>query len=279
MKARLQALEKLVRSLQSKSEDEAGQLLQRIRTTNDILSLSRDEGVAQSSPSPPGPSPTASASSASSHPRSSPVQNSNAVLASDDSSRPLALTPSPRAQQGLRVHATSQLFHLVLPSPELTRDAVKSFWRFSGRLLELFSQRDTDRFYKAMFGLDGQPDISQKVAICCLCVVAALGVQNCDDFEKGTDEIFFDVSRHFFTDVLEQRPLDAIKVCALYTLYNILKKATVALFYVGECTLWRWVRGGGASRRSNVPTNLTGRDWPEHVSESAYSIGQLFPPF
>ncbi|KXX73636.1 Nitrogen assimilation transcription factor nit-4 [Madurella mycetomatis] len=232
LKSRLQALEKLVRALQSKPDDEAEQLLQRIRTADDILSVSSgDDSKTQDNS-------MGSLSSIASSSGSSQMQPSTEALsttvhgphASDVSSRSSSLV---RSGQGLRVHASAHLFRLVLPDVDFTKAGVESFFSFSGKLFHVFSQQDTERFSKTIFGLDGRPDISQKVAICCLCAVAAVGIQyNCKEFERGSEEVFYDVSRHFFSDVLEQRPLDAIKVCTLYALYNIMNKATVALAYV-----------------------------------------------
>lgn len=89
-------------------------------------------------------------------------------------------------------------------------------------------------YYRAVFGSDGTVDTSQKLAICCLYSCAAVGIQYTPgDFEQGMEKAFHDVSRRFFPEVMEERPLDTIKVCTLYAMYNILDKATVALAYVG----------------------------------------------
>lgn len=65
--------------------------------------------------------------------------------------------------------------------------------------------------------------------------VAAVGVQyKADDFDNGLEGDFYDVARHHFVDVLEDRPLESIKVCALLAMYNIMNKGTVSVAYVGK---------------------------------------------
>jgi hypothetical protein len=117
--------------------------------------------------------------------------------------------------------------HLPLPSAKTTWAGVQSFFH-------IYSQQQMETYYRAVFGVDGKPDTSQKLAMCCMCAAAAVGIQyNPGDFQKGLEKTFHDVSRRFFSEVMEERPLDTIKVCTLFALYNILDKATVALAYVG----------------------------------------------
>lgn len=76
--------------------------------------------------------------------------------------------------------------------------------------------------------------MNQKAAVCCLAAVASVGVQyNADAFEAGTDGVFYDVARHFFENLMEEKPLDAIKTCSVLAMYNIMNKATVSLAYLG----------------------------------------------
>jgi hypothetical protein len=56
---------------------------------------------------------------------------------------------------------------------------------------------------------------------------------NPGDFQKGLEKTFYHVSRRFFSEVMEERPLDTIKVCTLTAMHNIMNKATVALAYIG----------------------------------------------
>lgn len=91
-------------------------------------------------------------------------------------------------------------------------------------------------YHEDIFISDGCTVASQKTAICCLAAVAAIRVQyNGDDFDVGTDRVFYDVARHFFENLIEEQPLDAIKAYALLAIYNIINKAPVSFAYIG---LW-----------------------------------------
>ncbi|KAJ4288290.1 hypothetical protein N0V88_007482 [Collariella sp. IMI 366227] len=108
------------------------------------------------------------------------------------------------------------------------------FFSSCGKLFHIFSREQMEAYHRAVYGIDGPPDTTQKLAICCLSGLAAVGVQyNPSVFEKGIEKVFHDVSRRFFSEVIEEEPLATIKVCTLFAMYNILNKATVALAYVG----------------------------------------------
>ncbi|KAK3941039.1 hypothetical protein QBC46DRAFT_111363 [Diplogelasinospora grovesii] len=243
MKSRLEALEKLVSALQAKPPDEAEQLLQRIRTADDIISLASSDGdesrsIVASNNGSGGPSLSGSAGSAAASTDSScGVSNTtiSRILDGESSENISGVTAVPLATspQRLRVDASAYLIRLIIPSAQSTKAAIQSFFSSSGKLFHVFSPRQVEQSYKSVFSLDGLPNTTQKVAICCLCCVAAIGIQyNAADFDKGSEEIFYDVARHFFVDVVEDRPLDAIKVCTLLAMYNIMNKATVALAFV-----------------------------------------------
>ncbi|RSL53851.1 hypothetical protein CEP53_007602 [Fusarium sp. AF-6] len=103
----------------------------------------------------------------------------------------------------------------------------------SGRLFHVFSREQILRYHKDVFVNDGCTVANQKTAICCLAAVAAVGVQyNSDDFDVGTDAVFYDVARHFFENLVEEQPLDAIKACTMLAMYNMMNKATVSLAYI-----------------------------------------------
>jgi hypothetical protein len=94
--------------------------------------------------------------------------------------------------------------------------------------------------------------------------VAAVGVQyKADDFDNGLEAIFYDVARHYFADVFEDRPLESMKVCAMLAMYNIMNKATVSVAYVGKLLplirqLWQ----------IGHDVNFQGRDRLGHVQKA-----------
>ncbi|KAK5656726.1 hypothetical protein OQA88_4274 [Cercophora sp. LCS_1] len=229
--ARLAALEELVRELQTKPAKEAELLLQNLRSADDILGGSKSgsdshstTGSSDATPSdstPTGPPTLTDATTSQGAPPTCAIVSQ--------------LLSSQLVSARLQPEASAYMIRLIIPSAELTRAALQSFYSSSGRLFHVFSGEQIDHCFKAIFGLDGHPKQSQKVAICCVASVAAVGVQyNPGDFDPGSDRIFYDIARHCFVDLVEERHLDAIKVCTMLAMYNILTKATIALGYVGE---------------------------------------------
>lgn len=201
MRARLESLESIVAALQTKPPDVADQLLNRIRSADDIDTVMLDQNSGTSS--------------------SSSFEGSTAPAES-----------ATRTQ--MRVTSTSYLISLVIPSAQTTVAAIQSFFCSSGKLFHVFSRDQIDSYYKSVFGLDGRPNINNTVALCGLAAVASVGIQyNPGDFDKDSEVVFYNLARHYFADVLEKQPLDAIKVSTMLAMYNILSKTTVTLAYVG----------------------------------------------
>lgn len=233
----------MVKDLQSMSDADAEQYLRRIRSSANepyitpLLSTETDNRSARqttvatsytsSESSFPGRSPESSTS-----PEASGSSVVAATTLSDDASSPRATQP-PADDLAALLH-----FDIPLPSAKTTWAGVQSFFSSTGRLFHIYTQQQMQDYYRTVFGVDGKADTSQKLAICCLYAFAAVGIQyNAGDFKEGLEKTFHDVSRRFFSEVMEDRPLDTIKVCTLFAMYNILDKATVALAYVGELPL------------------------------------------
>ncbi|KAK3359577.1 hypothetical protein B0T25DRAFT_102716 [Lasiosphaeria hispida] len=233
MKSRLEALEKLVGALQAKPPEEAERLLHRIRTVDDIISLPSSDGNDDSNIAAlrDGSAGTRSDSDELSTPFSVPATSSDSWQTTQATA--CALEPRVSPPKQMHTDPSAYLIRLIIPSAQLTRAAIQSFYSSSGKLFHVFSPEQVDTYLKSVFGLDGRPNASQRVAICCLCAVAAIGIQyNAGDFDKGAEQIFYDVARHYFVDVIEEQPFGAIKVCTLLAMYNVMNKATVALAYV-----------------------------------------------
>jgi hypothetical protein len=243
-------LEKLFFALQSKPGDEADRLLQQIRCADDVRTLLdfKDDMSPLEVSSSTSISPTVSSLSSSTIGFEeqflgsvTPAQNSaNAPLlqepqvGDDMLGKADVPTPSPALRE-LAADASAFLISVFIPSASTTQAAVESFFSSSGKLFHVFSREQVSGYYKDVFGRDGCSIPSQKTAICCLAAVAAVGVQyNAGDFEVAIEGVFYDLARQFFGSLMEEQPLDAIKVCALLAMYNIMNKATVSLAYIGS---------------------------------------------
>ncbi|KAH7302938.1 hypothetical protein B0I35DRAFT_500478 [Stachybotrys elegans] len=237
LKSRLQAFETLFCALQDKPGHEADRLLQQIRSTDDFRSL-----VSGSSSTRPGVSSLSSPATGSEEQSLgslAPVRET-AIASSLYESRVgvdghgKANLPTPSSSLGeIPADVSTFLISLFIPSASTTRAAVDSFFSSSGKLFHVFSREQVAGHYEHVFGSDTCPIRSRKTAICCLATVAAVGVQyNADHFEVGMDGVFYDVAKHFFEDLMEEQPLNAIKACTLLAMYNIMNKATVSLGYI-----------------------------------------------
>ncbi|KAK3685246.1 hypothetical protein B0T22DRAFT_381754 [Podospora appendiculata] len=288
MKLRLEALEKLVGALQSRPADEAELLLSQIRSADDIISLASSssdtaKSLTGSSPAKSGSAATSLAeygsqsdssmsfpeTTASLVPRSIATRESETPSITstesgtfvEDSPSQVQVPAPPLAPR--RVDPSAFLVRLIIPGAQLTRAAIQSFFSSSGKLFHVFTQPQVEQAYKSVFGgLDGRPNVSQKAAICCLCAVAAVGIQyNAGDFVKGAEEIFYEVAQHFFASAVEERPLEAIKICTLLAMYNIMNKATASLAYVeiGMSMSRRYSLNNGYQR----PLSMTQDEWAD----------------
>lgn len=224
-------------ALQSKPEEEAERLFHQLRTTDDAIFIHGGDTSAFSMGSD---TPTPALSMGGDTTGSSTLAASSTASEfsfADPSPRTASSASPPGASSGplQRVADLGEPVNFTLPSAQTTWAGIQSFFSSCGKLFHIYSQQQLETYYRMVFGINGRPDTSQKLAICCLSAVAAVGIHyNPGDFEKGLEKIFHGVSRRFFSEVMEERPLDTIKVCTLFAMYNIMDKATVALAYVGR---------------------------------------------
>ena len=128
-----------------------------------------------------------------------------------------------------------ELIRLLLPDAEITEKGVNTFYNSCGRLFHVFPRDQIAKCYHAAYKNQDDAGPNVKVDICFLMSVAAVGAQYLhEDFPADMDGSFYDIARHCYETVVEKQPLDAIKVCALLALYNIMDKDTISLAYVGK---------------------------------------------
>lgn len=131
------------------------------------------------------------------------------------------------------------LISFVIPDLDTVKEAIEVFFSCSGRLFHVFSREQVAAHYAALVearhGLLSQARL--KEVLCFVMAVAAVGALYVADGSRNPKgHVFYDVARCYLDDVIERRPYDAIKVCALLAQYNVLSKATVSLSYVGTCS-------------------------------------------
>ncbi|KAK3938739.1 hypothetical protein QBC46DRAFT_439570 [Diplogelasinospora grovesii] len=251
-RSRMKAMEKLFVALKAKPASEAEVLLQRIRATDDILTLVDGHDAASSPSSGSCCSSSGLSSSTWGLSRSSPSSSyagpdkppprpiPRTSICETTSLGPASLaggagsvSPPASDRHLLDASASSSLIRLVMPSAAITQAALRIFYRLCGRLFHVFSQQQIARYYADLFENDDCPIASQKTAACCVSAVAAVGVHfSPDEFDEGIDTVFYNVATHYFSHFLEEEALDAIKVCSVFAYYNVMNKATAALAYI-----------------------------------------------
>jgi hypothetical protein len=126
-------------------------------------------------------------------------------------------------------------FRLLLPEPPLVKQAVNSFFSCSGKLFHVFSEDYIAQCYHSVFDEPQASSEDLKSKVCTLAAVAAVGAQYTPDaIDKESELGLYNLARHFIEVAMQNEPLHAIKICALFAQYNIMSKEMIALTYVGK---------------------------------------------
>lgn len=231
-KSRLEALEKLLSTLQTKSPDENEHLLQRIRTGEDLTAIIDEAAVGSAGAEAELAMRRGSdnASTAASHPETlEPASPSG-----------LSGPATAKGKAPLRTSATNHqsvgaVIQLAVPNPEFVKYAIAAFFSSTGKLFQFFTREQVARYYDMVF--DQEARETNKVAICCVALVAAMGLQYEQSDENASrermDELY-NIGRHYYEAALVEHPLDAIKVCGLLAMFNIFDKVKISLAYIGK---------------------------------------------
>ncbi|KAL1621515.1 hypothetical protein SLS54_005536 [Diplodia seriata] len=144
--------------------------------------------------------------------------------------------PSPSSTSVDTLHPSNQ--HRLLSSvfallrSPATREAFRLFLQCTGLLFHVFTKAQGGAALQEV--QDNDDAAISKASICEVCAMAALGSQYSQGrISSETGHYFYNVARQYLDDAIAADPLRAMKACALLAMYNILKKASVSLVYVG----------------------------------------------
>jgi hypothetical protein len=211
MKARLETLEQLFSTLQSQSPDEAHRTVQSIRSSSVGISSSTPSSSTQQTQQPQGSS-----------------------LASGDETTGAGSTASRAHQVGQQPGCKAG--HFGLPDAAVVNEAVTIFYDSSGPLFHVFTRAQALALCAGIYDPARAHDISDSMRadVACVAAIASVGAQYMNGGIDGDlDSRLYEISRGSFEAVIEERPLDAIKISALLAMFNIMTKATTAITYVG----------------------------------------------
>ena len=120
-----------------------------------------------------------------------------------------------------------------LPCAHTTQRALDSFFSSSGKLFHVFSRDQVMACFRDVFNGPGAGRNAEATA--CLTGVAAVGAQyNPHLFEDSSLRGFYNICRLYLDEVLKEAPLQAVKVCTLMAMYNIMGKSLAAVAFVGK---------------------------------------------
>lgn len=215
----------LLWSLKTLPPDEAADILERIRSSDDPSAV-LDSFTPDSRGSKRPRSPEARVSPASSGPSSSqtpPAKRPSYGIPTPESE----IRPSDLFQASSRESAAFSL----LKSP-VCRDAVQYFIKCTGILFHIFTKDQGDRAFDEM--LRGAESTVPRISMCEVCASAAVGSQySHGKVSAQAGHQFYNIARHLLDDAIQVDPLRGMKVCALLAMYNIVIKGSVALAFIG----------------------------------------------
>ncbi|EON97269.1 putative nitrate assimilation regulatory protein nira protein [Phaeoacremonium minimum UCRPA7] len=236
-KTRLETLEKLFASLQTTSPTESERLVQRIRTGENLSSIVDDP---EASPAVFETLTEQSSSSGSALDTTPHLENLDidplipAGPVTLKGKTPVHTVSLADGAVGLTTAEVPFIVQMKLPTSEFVRAALEAFFSSTGKLFQFFSREQAARYYDMVFDQDST-EVS-KVAVCCVALVAAMGLQYEQSEENASREKMdglYNVAKHYYEAVLVEHPLDAIKVCGLLAMFNIFDKVTISLAYIG----------------------------------------------
>lgn len=153
------------------------------------------------------------------------------------------LSPQPHTQQYTDL-ATLQKFSgtpdlsdaaplaTVLQSKgDVLMEAFSVFLKCTTTIFHIYTREEVDLLLTESLQANSQVPLS---VLCEACAIAAVGSRfSRSKISPELGEYFFSITKQLLDECIEKTPLQAIKVCALLAICNIVNKATAAFAYVG----------------------------------------------
>lgn len=170
--------------------------------------------------------------------------------AQNDQSEKSATLTHPRApQRRMQQHADSTVLNEHTRVPDLSdpaplavilqsqggilAEAFSIFLKCTATIFHVYTQQEVDTLLTETLNTDKEVPLS---TLCAACGIAAVGSRfSRAKISPEMGEYYFNVTKQLLDECIEKTPLQALKVCALLAMCNIINKATAALAYVGQC--------------------------------------------
>ena len=123
----------------------------------------------------------------------------------------------------------------TLPRPELIKDALEAYCRYSGALFYLFPAEEIQELYKKVYWTAGG---ASRGTLCALCALASLGYHY--DVEYADLQIiqkFYNTAKLYLDVCLEEDKVYGMRVMVLLAANCIMEKRTAAWYWIST---WVW---------------------------------------
>jgi len=141
------------------------------------------------------------------------------------------------ADATLRAHLTDILGCTAMPNAVITRICVAEFFRCSGKIFQVFSPAQAYDALESIFSSSSA--VKDKMQMCLVSIVAAIGsfyMAGTDVFYSQVGELYYRIAKTFLEDVVAKESRESVKVCALLSLYNILRQNISCLAFLELAT-------------------------------------------
>lgn len=144
-----------------------------------------------------------------------------------------APTPS-HTQTGLPDLSDSRPLAATLRAQgDVLMEAFSTFLQCTATIFHIYTQDEVEDLLTDSLQVDDQVPLS---TLCEICGIAAVGSRfSRSKISPEMGEFYFSVTKQLLDECIEKTPLQAMKVCALLAMCNIINKATAAFAYVGQC--------------------------------------------
>lgn len=115
---------------------------------------------------------------------------------------------------------------------DILMEAFATFMQCTSTIFHIYTHEEVDALLTESLHTDGPVPLS---TLCETCGIAAVGSRfSRAKITPQMGEYYFSMTKQLLDECVEKTPLQAMKVCALLAMCNIINKATAAFAYVGK---------------------------------------------
>ena len=146
-----------------------------------------------------------------------------------------------------------------LPDRSVFECALTAFNNSVGTLFHVYTPDQINQLVVAVFE---SPGPSYTTSLCQLCAIAALGsMYSQDTISTAVAESFYNVSKHFLDDVIQENVFLSIKVCSMLAMVNMVTKSIIALAFLD---MGLSMAQSSGLESPDAPSGMEGGQWSDY---------------